>query len=119
LLPKFQILQDITDLADKLKSKQLELAQKQLLLETTKTNLQIQLQQDEIDIKQKVIVVKKRENISALVEKLRQQEVDLQGKIFARISKNKEFQKLQNSQQKIVSDNITNNLLKTDPKRGN
>lgn len=110
-LPNFQILQEITDLTDKLNSKKLELNQKRLELELTKTKLKNQLIADEINLKKKVITVKKRKNISELVEKLRQQEQDLQHRISDKIAKHPQYQKLSESSQKTTTDSIISQLF--------
>lgn len=110
--PNWQILQEITDLTDKLTAKKNELGKKKLELEQTKVKLKNQLVIDEVDLKKKVITVKKRENISNLIDKLRQQEQDLQNRINNKIADHPKYQKLSKSKQKIATDSIISKLFK-------
>jgi hypothetical protein len=109
--PNWQILKEITELSDRLKQKQLELGQKKLLLESTKKQLSEQIKLDEKDLKQKIVVVKKRENISNFVEKLRQQEQDLQTRIKDKITSHPDYQKLKESDQSLLSETMINKLM--------
>jgi thymidylate kinase len=99
-LPDYEILVQITKLADSIDREKLKLEQKQLLLQTTKEQYRQRLLSEEKDIRSRVVTIKKRQNIAEVVERIRQSEVELQNKILARMEQYKPTQKLSKNQKR-------------------
>lgn len=99
-LPDYEILVQITKLADSVSREQTKLEQRQLLLQTTKEQYRQKLLSEEKDIRSRVVTIKKRQNIAEVVEKIRQSELQLQTKVLERMEQYKPTQKLNKNQKR-------------------
>jgi hypothetical protein len=102
-LPDYDSLVEITKLSNQINFELKNLEQKQLLLQSTKEQYRKKLLCEEKDIRSRIITIKKRQNISQLIDKIRQSEIQLQNKILERIEKYKPANRLDKKQK--------NNLL--------
>jgi hypothetical protein len=111
-LPDFDVLVEITRLSDQIALQTQKLEQKKLVLIKTKEDYRQKLLGEEQSIRDRIVTVKKRQNIAQIVEKIRQSELELQDKLHQRIDSYQPTKSLNKNQKNnlfsILINQITN-----------